>query len=106
MPTRQLVLMAQHNDGALGAKQDVERTLSGFNTAPDGSAEQPNVLHGPGFIVELPYVEAREPVTQALVTVQEEDIAWAVLSRLCRTTGWTLLDVESGRTFFSQPAAD
>ncbi|RMD64790.1 MAG: hypothetical protein D6824_03480 [Planctomycetota bacterium] len=104
-PARQLVLMAQQGDGAmdaLGTRRDVVQRLSQFNTAPDGSATQPNVLHGPGFTLELPYVDDRDPVTQALVTVQEEDIAWAVLSRLCKATGWTLLDVDSGRTFFSQ----
>jgi hypothetical protein len=39
-----------------------------------------------------------------MLTVTDDDIAWPVLSRACRLQGWTLIDLESGRTFISAPA--
>jgi predicted dinucleotide-binding enzyme len=55
------------------------------------------LLHGPGMIVEL--ATAQDPVQQAMVTVTDDDIAWPVLSRLCKAVGWKMVDVETGRMF-------
>jgi len=101
---RQLVLIPAPNDdnadpGSLGAKSAFLQTLARYNIAPDGSPENVGVAFGPGFRVELPFVDDKDPVSQALITVTEEDNAWTVLSRLCRQCNWRLLDPESGRSF-------
>ncbi|MCH8271572.1 MAG: hypothetical protein IH985_10235, partial [Planctomycetes bacterium] len=49
------------------------------------------------MVVEIPL--GVDPVTQAMVTLVEEDIAWPVLMRLCQTTRWSMMDLETGRTF-------
>lgn len=101
--TRHLALVRPEADGQatrpLGVKRDMLRILSQYNTAPDGSPESASVLYGPGYHIELPYVGDDDEVTQALLTVVEEEIAWPVLARLCKATGWRLLDTETGRTF-------
>ncbi len=81
------------------------RTLRGFNTAPDGSAESFGMAHGPGLRVELPMVDDKDDVMQAMVTLLEEEIAWHVLNRLCRSTGWAMMDPETGRTFGGERAS-
>lgn len=82
----------------LGLLREVRATLARFNTAGDGSP--PGVLerlHGPGFVVELP--TGNPDVNQAIVTVNDEDTAFPVLMKLCKSLGWSLMDMESGRTF-------
>ena len=54
-------------------------------------------LHGPGFVVELP-TSIDEPM-QVLATINDDETAWPVLSRICRRLGWSLIDGESGRAF-------
>ncbi|MEO0512002.1 MAG: hypothetical protein AAF108_03790 [Planctomycetota bacterium] len=95
----------------LGQPREVLGVLSRFNTAPDGGrslgadggpsvASATTTLHGPGLIAEFPGgPDGRDPISQVMVTVIEEDMAWPVLSRLCRETGWRLQDVDSGLTF-------
>ena len=34
-----------------------------------------------------------------MVTVTDGDFAWLVLSRICRTNQWKMMDPESGRMF-------
>ncbi|RMH28758.1 MAG: hypothetical protein D6693_03285 [Planctomycetota bacterium] len=97
-PARQIVLVPAES-GSLGTRREVLRGLAAFNTAPDGDPDTPGVAYGPGFRVELPFVGDRDPVTQALLTITEEDNAWPVLIRMCKRTGWRLMDAESGRTF-------
>jgi hypothetical protein len=84
---------------SLGLKREVVEVLRRFNTAPDGSGGADGMSYGPGVTVELPLVDDRDEVFQALVRVIEEDIAWPVLSRLCKSEGWALMDPDSGRTF-------
>lgn len=101
---RQLVLIADADQSggsspALGVKARVLETLARFNTAPDGSPEADSITYGPGMLVELPMTGDGDPINQALVTVLDEDIAWPVLSRLCRDAGWRLMDPDTGRTF-------
>lgn len=85
---------------SLGSPREFIDKLSGFNTAPDGSrrsAVGTDVLYGPGFVVE--YAQGAEAIQQAMVTVVESDIAWPVLSRVCRAYGWKMQDTESGQLF-------
>ncbi len=84
----------------LGSMRRVEELLSPFNTAPDGGptgSMGTKRLYGPGMVIDLP--TGQDEVTQALVTMVEEDIAWPVLSRLCKVLKWKMVDLESGRSF-------
>lgn len=102
---RQLVLTgAAPTSGSglvpLGSLKQVINILSDFNTGIDGSADKGTgvrLLHGPGFVVELP--TSLDPVSQGLVTINDEDIAMGVLFRICKTLGWRMTDMETGRTF-------
>lgn len=89
------------NSVPLGSFAEVAELLSNFNIAHDGStaAEAFGVLHGPGFVVQLPMVGPKDPVSQVIVSMSEEDIAWPVLIRVCRALGWKMMDPQSGRTF-------
>ncbi|HZW09001.1 MAG TPA: hypothetical protein VFF69_03780 [Phycisphaerales bacterium] len=84
----------------LGTRPEIKRLLADFNTAPDGAPEGSlglERLHGPGFVVELP-TSIDEPM-QVLATINDDETAWPVLSRICRKLGWSLIDGESGRAF-------
>ncbi len=84
----------------LGDLLSVIDSLSNFNTGMDGTADKGmgvRLLHGPGYVVELP--TSLNPVSQALVTINDEDIALAVLFRICKKMGWRMMDMESGRSF-------
>lgn len=105
---RQLVLMgavtAEAGSGGgmppLGTLKEVFKTLADFNTSTDGSPDKgtgTRLLHGPGFVIEV--ATALDPVSQGIVTINDEDIALPVLFRLCRFVGWRMMDMESGRTF-------
>ncbi len=85
----------------LGSLDEVRQRLGAFNTADDGDSRSDQtgmaILHGPGMVVEIPM--SVDPVTQAMVTLVEEDMAWPVLMKLCQTTQWSMMDLETGRTF-------
>lgn len=91
----------------LGTFGEVVKSLANFNVSPDtsgprgfGSSPGVAVLYGPGFIMEVPGDGSpREDVNQIMTTVTDEDFAWPVLSRLCKSLGWRMMDAESGRTF-------
>ena len=86
--------------GELGTPAQLVEACAPFNTASDGSRRGSvgtEVLHGPGFVLE--YAQHQKVLTQALVNVNEVDIAWPVLSRLCRAHGWRMQDAESGQIF-------
>lgn len=102
MPSNRQVVLIPPESGAsasLGTKVRFLDEIARFNIAPDGSAENMGVAFGPGLRLELPFVGDKDPVTQALVTITEEDNAWPVLARLCRELNWRMMDPESGRTF-------
>lgn len=85
---------------SLGTEREFIDLLAPFNTAPDGSPERTvgtEVLHGPGIAIE--YASNQDEIRQAILTVIEEDLAWPVLSRICRTLHWKMQDLESGQTF-------
>lgn len=91
----------------LGTLREVLAQAAGFNAAPDGSGPQgmgvvPGmvILHGPGFILEVPGDgDPKSDVMQIMATVTDEDFAWPVLSRMCKAAAWKMMDPESGRTF-------
>jgi hypothetical protein len=55
------------------------------------------VLYGPGFVLE--YAAGHDRLSQLMVSCNEPDIAWPVLSRMCRANGWKMQDAESGQVF-------
>ena len=83
----------------LGTYGEVVESFSHFNTAPDGSNESMGVLFGPGFTVQLPFVGHDDPVMQVLISIDEDESAWPVLTRICRNYDWKMLDPSTGRTF-------
>lgn len=85
----------------LGAYRQVAAQLGHFNTSPDGSKDSDSfgVLYGPGFMLQLPMIGPDDPVSQVIVTMTEEDMAWPVLTRICRALSWKMMDPHSGRTF-------
>jgi len=87
------------NTISLGSGEKVGAQLAAFNTMPDGDPHTRNVLYGPGITVSMPMGGADDPVNQLLVSINEEDIAWPVLMRLCRAYDWKMMDPKSGRTF-------
>ncbi len=106
--TRQLVLFVQAPPGAktgkaptLGQRRDVIKALAAFNTAPDGSKDN-SLAYGPGFIAQFPLGDPTDEIQQVLVGLNEEEISWPVLSRICKTLGWAMMDPDTGRTFTGQ----
>lgn len=104
MPKRQIILMRPpENPGdplePIGTRREVAGALARFNTASDGKKRSTGTepFFGPGFTIEIP--EGLSEITQAMATIDEADIAWPVLSRICRETGWKMVDPESGRSF-------
>ena len=93
------VAPAALNTVSLGSIVAVRESLVDFNTGPDGDADTPNVLYGPGVTISLPMGGADDPVNQLLVAINEDDIAWPVLIRMCAAFDWKMMDPKSGRTF-------
>ncbi|MCH2162737.1 MAG: hypothetical protein MK085_12805 [Phycisphaerales bacterium] len=84
-------------DGSLpsmGSRQEIIEKLGSRNTAPE--IEGGNTLHGPGIRLDLNPDE--DQVTQMLLEVVDEDIAWDVISRIARDFNWLLLDPMTGRS--------
>ena len=103
---RQIVLMKKREGGSsadltpLGSGDDVLRCLAPYNTAPDGSpaASLGTVtLYGPGMTVLMPTTQ--KSITQLIANLSDEEIALPVLMRACKALGWSMMDMESGRTF-------
>ncbi len=99
MSVEQIVIMADHADKnagdlpEIGPRARLLDDLAACNTAPAQPGE--DILHGPGFQIEL--APGQDPVTQMLLTITEDDIAWVVLMRLARKFHWKLVDPMSGR---------
>ena len=77
----------------LGSRREVVEKLSTLNTGP----EQPDddVLWGPGLRLEM--TPGQDPVTQMLLTIVEEEIAWLSVMRLARICHWRVVDLETGQ---------
>lgn len=103
MAQRQLVIlnvvdspsMDDHDQAVqpLGDRAEVFRQLSEYNTWPD--TPDGRILYGPGITVQAPLTD--DDISQLLVSLVDEDLAWPVLLRICKETGWKLMDPESGR---------
>jgi hypothetical protein len=78
----------------IGSRREIIRSLSGYNTAPE-SSDDDTTLYGPGIRLELP--PGQDPVTQMLLTVVEEEIAWLVILRLAKAFAWKIVDMNTGR---------
>jgi hypothetical protein len=78
----------------LGGRRQIISDLSRYNTAPE-SKEDDSTLYGPGIRLELP--PGQDPVTQMLLTVVEEEIAWLVILRLAKAFNWKIVDMGTGR---------
>lgn len=91
----------------MGTCDEIIATMASHNISPDGSGQEGRgeslgmaTLYGPGFIVEIPTGGGRDQeLSQAMVTLTDEDFAWPVLSRLCKIQRWRMMDPDSGRTF-------
>jgi hypothetical protein len=99
---RQIVLSRRASGGELepiGKPDEVAAMLAPFNTAPDGGPAGLGALtlYGPGLTMTMPTTQPQ--ITQLIANMNEEEIAMPVLMRLCRSLGWTMTDIESGRTF-------
>lgn len=85
----------------MGSRAEVVVWLGNFNTSHDGGPPKSNAasefLYGPGLVAELPL--GQDPVNQVMVQVNDADVAWPVLSRMCKSLLWRMVDVESGQTF-------
>ena len=86
--SRQLVLTRRGEDPVelepMGTLDEVLDRFARFNTAEDGSPRRNTmvILHGPGMVVEVPTFA--DTITQALVTMKDEDYAFIVLWRLSK----------------------
>jgi hypothetical protein len=101
---RQIVLSRRTNgnDGELepiGNPDEVIALLAPYNTAPDGSPPGLGALtlYGPGMTLTMPTTQPR--ITQLIANLTDEEIAMPVLMRACKALEWTMIDMESGRTF-------
>jgi|SRR6185295_4719288 len=84
----------------LGSPEEVLAALSRFNTAPDGSpgaAVGTLTLYGPGMMVLMATTQPK--VLQLMANLTDEEIAMPVLMRACKSLGWAMMDMESGRSF-------
>jgi hypothetical protein len=92
---QQFVILARSGDGTapLGTRAEVIAQLGGLNTMPEREGE--DTLWGPGIRIDLP--PDKDPVTQMLLSIVEEEIAWLVIMRLARECKWKVLDMETGR---------
>ena len=92
-----VILSEEQRDGEplppIGARAEIVEHLSHLNTMPEKDGE--DVLYGPGISIELP--PDRDPVTQMLMTIVEEEIAWQVIARLVKELHWKVLDPMTGR---------
>lgn len=91
--SRQPASASGNGMGAIGTRREIISELSRYNTAPDGSGD--DILYGPGIRIEMP--PGQDPVTQMLMTVVEEEIAWLVIMRLAKAFSWKIVDMNTGR---------
>ena len=99
VPSPQFVILSKEPStsgngmASLGSREQILTELSRFNTAPERAGD--DVLYGPGIRLELP--PGQDRVSQMLLTVVEEEIAWLVIMRLAKTFHWKIVDPNSGR---------
>lgn len=91
---QQFVILARTGNGTapLGSRAEIIEQLAGLNTSAEQDGE--DVLWGPGIRIDLP--PDQDPVTQMLLGIVEEEIAWLVITRLARECEWRIVDMETG----------
>jgi len=101
---RQVVLIGPETKGGgaapLGPIKELRATLANFNTGTDGAPPSntgTELLYGPGMVIEVPTSQAI--VNQAIANLSDEELAWPVLTRLCKALNWKMMDIETGRVF-------
>jgi hypothetical protein len=77
----------------IATRSELVKQLALRNTGPERTGD--DVLYGPGIEIQL--APGQDPVTQMLLTITDEDIAWTVIMRLARELQWRLFDPRSGR---------
>jgi hypothetical protein len=92
-----LVILSREEQGPgglppIGTRAAILGALREFNTAPERDSD--DLLYGPGIRIELP---PGDPVSQMLLTVIEEEIAWQVIMRIARALQWKLYQPSTGR---------
>ena len=90
---QQFVILAHDSSDSLGSRKDVLDQLAGLNTMPEKDGE--DTVYGPGIRIDLS--PEQDPVTQMLLSIVEEEIAWLVIMRLARECHWKLLDMDTGQ---------
>jgi hypothetical protein len=99
---RQVVLINQTDSGSapLGKLPELRARMADFNTGPDGGPDKgtgTEFWYGPGFVVEVP--SGHDQVMQAIISVQDDELGLPVLFRMCKSLGFKMQDMESGRIF-------
>lgn len=105
MAKRRQIILGKRATGSagdlepLGKPDEVLAALAPFNTAPDGSPPGMGAmtLYAPGMTLTMPTTQPQ--VTQLIASMTDEEIALPVLIRACKTLGWSMTDMETGRSF-------
>jgi len=95
---KQYVILSKHPSSGngmvpLGRRAEIIRELANYNTAPEREGD--DMLYGPGIRLELP--PGQDEITQILLTIIEEEIAWLVIMRLAKAFEWKIVDPATGR---------
>ena len=94
MPQQFVILAREDTPGnALGTHKEVLDQLASMNTMPERDGE--DTIWEPGIRIDLS--PGQDPVTQMLLSIVEEEIAWLVIMRLARECRWKMLDMETGQ---------
>jgi hypothetical protein len=78
----------------LGSRAEILDALAARNTGPE--VDGGDTLFGPGIRLEIRADE--DPVTQIVLDIVDEDIAWDVIEGMAKAFKWSLLDLASGNT--------
>lgn len=98
MPASQFVILSKKPATAngmapIGRRDEIVFDLARFNTGPENQGD--DILYGPGIMIELP---PSEPIiSQMLMTIIEDEIAWLVIMRLAKNFQWKIVDPNTGR---------
>ncbi len=104
---RELVILARRSGEENGptpiaARARILEQLEALNTSPE--VRDGDVLYGPGIRIDLP--PGQDPISQMLLTVVDDDIAWSVIRRLLKTFPWRLLDPITGMEWAGSGGSD
>lgn len=98
MPSSQLVILARTSGTSgelapIASRSEILRQLELRNTGPERKGD--DLLYGPGIEIQL--APGQDPITQMLLTITDEDIAWVVIIRLAKELNWKIFDPYTGR---------